>query len=268
MILLSICIPTYNRLRYLKELMPQMLAAVKEAQAKTGAEIELLVSDNAATDGTPEYLATLSAPFLAHWRNDENIGGDRNFLLCIRKAHGKYVWLFGDDDVLAEGAVTRIASELQQEAPALLILDSRKGAGLRAYPSYSACLEAEMPVDRLFALKHTLITSNVFERERFDLALAERTTGGSYAHMCGMMDIFKKGKVIVVGGLMGMREHRPDFAHWPYPLCIKQGNYLLGVKRITGCKSLGSLAFRLYLNLPVETAARLLHPFFPSIGNP
>ena len=50
---LSICIPTYNRKRNLSELLDVL------AEIRGMADIEVIVSDNASTDGTKEYMEDL-----------------------------------------------------------------------------------------------------------------------------------------------------------------------------------------------------------------
>ena len=68
--ILSICIPTYNRLPFLKELLPAILGQVDSGRA----EVEVVVSDNASTDDTADYLRSLSNPCLRWWTNETNIG--------------------------------------------------------------------------------------------------------------------------------------------------------------------------------------------------
>ena len=90
---LSICIPTYNRLPFLKELLPAILGQVDSGRAEV--EVEVVVSDNASTDDTADYLRSLSNPCLRWWTNETNIGGDRNFLKCVAEARGEYVCWHG-----------------------------------------------------------------------------------------------------------------------------------------------------------------------------
>ncbi len=109
--LLSITIPTFNRAPYLRELLEGLLPDLRDEP-----RVELLLSDNASTDGTPaiaEAAARRGLP-LRHLRNPENIGSDSNFLQCLREARGKYVWVLGDDDLLTPGAVPALLSLLEQ----------------------------------------------------------------------------------------------------------------------------------------------------------
>lgn len=68
---LSICIPTYNRLKYLKELLPGLIAQIDAAQE--GA-VELVVSDNVSTDGTADYLKAIKRDYFRFWTNESNVG--------------------------------------------------------------------------------------------------------------------------------------------------------------------------------------------------
>ncbi len=108
--LLTIAIPTYNRSRYLAELLE-----VLQPQLSDELRVELLIADNASTDETPALCKRLIDGGLAcrYIRNAANIGADANFLLCFSEARGKYVWLLGDDDIVLPGALfqDRKASE-------------------------------------------------------------------------------------------------------------------------------------------------------------
>ncbi len=109
--LLSITIPTYNRAPFLAELLEVLLPQVRDEP-----RAELVVSDNASADGTPELLAGFQERGLPlrHLRNAENVGSDGNFLQCLEAARGKYVWVLGDDDLLTPGAVGQLLSLLEQ----------------------------------------------------------------------------------------------------------------------------------------------------------
>lgn len=99
-ILLSICIPTYNRAEYLKQsldiLMLQLAGYVHN--------VEVIISDNCSTDCTKEVVEELSgrSPIpLSYSRNAENIGGNNNIALTVGHSSGKYVYVMGDDDILS-----------------------------------------------------------------------------------------------------------------------------------------------------------------------
>jgi len=118
--LLTIAIPTYNRVRYLRELL-----SVLFNQLLSEPRVELIVSDNASPDDTPEVVEEYQRRGLQirSIRHQTNVGADANFLQCFEKARGKYVWIFGDDDVIVEGGVAEILSICEADEYDILYVD-------------------------------------------------------------------------------------------------------------------------------------------------
>lgn len=110
--LLTIAIPTYNRAQYLDQCLSQICKQVR----KYNEYIELIVSDNCSSDDTYEVVKKYvdDVNDIIYLRNEENIGADNNFIQCFKQASGKYVWIFGDDDVLLDGALDKIMNIIQQ----------------------------------------------------------------------------------------------------------------------------------------------------------
>jgi len=115
--LLTIAIPTYNRARYLNELL-----SVLFDQLITEPRVELLISDNASPDETPSLVEEYQERGLniRLIRNEVNIGADANFLQCFEMARGKYFWLFGDDDIIVPGGIRQMLSLLEGDDYALV----------------------------------------------------------------------------------------------------------------------------------------------------
>jgi len=115
--LLSICIPTFNRLHYLKESLDVLLP---QAQ-KYG--VEVCVSDNCSSDGTVDYLAQQADTFacLKFTVQKENIGLERNMVMCISMGLGRYVLPIGDDEVLPENSIYSILEELDEGVDVLIL---------------------------------------------------------------------------------------------------------------------------------------------------
>ncbi len=112
-VLLSICIPTYNRERFLDE---AIRSIVEQISPDMSNKVELCISDNASTDNTDfvvEKWKRISNISIIYNKNNENIGADRNFLKVIEIANGKYCWLLGSDDKIRKGAIKRILSEIK-----------------------------------------------------------------------------------------------------------------------------------------------------------
>lgn len=90
-------------------------------------EVEVIVSDNASTDGTKEYMEELvqrgKLKNLCYHRNDENIGPDNNFVMCYKLAKGDYIWLLGDDDMIMGDIVLYITEILEKYSPGVVFID-------------------------------------------------------------------------------------------------------------------------------------------------
>jgi hypothetical protein len=112
--LLSICLPTCNRAELLRLALQSLLPQV----AALGGKAELIVSDNASTDATPVVVedARRLGPFRYH-RNQSNLGVTRNILVLTRQlAEGEYGWILGDDDMVVQGKLGRLAAVLEANA--------------------------------------------------------------------------------------------------------------------------------------------------------
>lgn len=109
---LSICIPTYNRAKYLTYLLDSIIKQVDAVNP-----IEICVSDNASTDNTQELIQQYQKqyPHIVYFRWPENMGPDRNFLQVVAIAHGEYCWLMGSDDAVVVGGVAKVLHAIQQD---------------------------------------------------------------------------------------------------------------------------------------------------------
>ncbi|MCX5793632.1 MAG: glycosyltransferase family 2 protein [Elusimicrobia bacterium] len=109
-LLLSICIPTYNREKYLRETLSNVLGQI--AELAVPAAVEVVVSDNASQDGTAEVVRSFRSANLVTGRNPANLGGALNLNKVIDMAKGEYCWLMGDDDLIHPGAVKKIVKTI------------------------------------------------------------------------------------------------------------------------------------------------------------
>jgi len=91
--LVSVCIPTYNRAGMVGD-------AIRSALDQTYRNIEVVVVDNASTDGTEGVVASFSDPRLKYIRNERNLGLFGNCNRCIELARGKYIHILHSDDTI------------------------------------------------------------------------------------------------------------------------------------------------------------------------
>ena len=125
--LLSICVPTRNRARYLDELLSAFARQIHEAGI--GPEkVVFYISDNASDDQTPEIISAFKqkVPSTICSRNAVNNGVDGNNVHIRTLAKGDYLWVIGDDELLCDNAVTTVLQLIEKYHPVLIIaFDSR-----------------------------------------------------------------------------------------------------------------------------------------------
>ena len=217
MTFLTIAVPTYNRLEYLKELLPELLR-----QCEPYPEIELFVSDNCTTDGSFPYIQELAKHSAQLWfkRNKSNVGGDENFVRCVESSHGDYVWIFGDDEILCEGAIASIIDILKSSPVSLLISGIGQGSESLWYGTYADFLRRNNPRT---VLNHSLITCNIFKRESFNPAIARNRRKTNFGHMYAIIDQLKKGAMICITSapIFTVRTHRAPFEKKPKFIWVK-----------------------------------------------
>lgn len=98
---ISICIPQYNRIEYLK-INLEKIALQKDSN------LEVIISDDASTDDTAiqisEIQKTYRFPLMYH-KFEKNVGYDRNLRKSLELASGDYCFILGNDDTLRDDFV-------------------------------------------------------------------------------------------------------------------------------------------------------------------
>lgn len=193
--LLSICIPTYNRSYYLKDLLGSIASEI-ENKSELIYKFRIYLFDNSSTDSTQEICNRYSQLYgnLIYYKNDRNIGGDNNIFKCCNAGLGKYRWVVGDDDLIAPGGLAQIIKILEREQPGLFINnDGKYKTKLKLpgkYTNYREFANATIRAKNPHVLiAHTLITANIFLAECFDRDFAESMLPNTiYSHMYGIVN--------------------------------------------------------------------------------
>lgn len=102
--LVTIGIPTYNRGD------ERLKRVIDAACQQTWSNIEILVSDNASTDGTELMMQSISDPRLRYIRQNTNVGANANFNYLLNEAKGEWFLLFHDDDLIDSDFVSSCLS--------------------------------------------------------------------------------------------------------------------------------------------------------------
>lgn len=116
---ISVIIPTYNRASYL-------IAALDSALQQDYPNMEIIVADNASSDGTPEVIQSYvdrQITRLKYFRNENNIGMVGNWRRCLNQhATGDWFLILSDDDYLTDNRYLSKAAELIMKDASLMIV--------------------------------------------------------------------------------------------------------------------------------------------------
>jgi glycosyltransferase involved in cell wall biosynthesis len=117
--LVSVVIPVYNCAAYIDATMQSILA-------QTLHDFELVVSDNASTDGTWEALQRYTVDSRVRLaRMPSNVGSVENFKHVINLGTGEFIKLVCADDVLYPNNLEVLVRELTAHPSAVLAVSSR-----------------------------------------------------------------------------------------------------------------------------------------------
>lgn len=143
--LVSLCIPTYNRLDPLKRCLESIVGNIGyDSQL-----VEIVVSDNMSSDGTEEMMNSFvrDYPEVIYNRNRENIGGERNFLKVLSLAHGHFVKLHNDYCEFSEKGllflVNIVKDNLTSKDPIFFEISNYTNLHLEKYTSFEKFVEKE-----------------------------------------------------------------------------------------------------------------------------
>lgn len=187
--LLSICIPTFNRVSLLEQLLVALLPQAEMHQ------VEVCISDNNSSDGTAEFLNEIAGAFacLRFVVNSQNIGLDRNMLAVIAMGTGQYIYPLGDDDFLPTGSLHEILLEIEKGGDVLILNGWHTSPSLeRKWPHLNAQLAGRsfmQPDEAFFAVWDKMpFGSFLATRGCFTEKFAHRFIGTSHAYAGAVWD--------------------------------------------------------------------------------
>jgi glycosyltransferase involved in cell wall biosynthesis len=111
----SICLPVFNGQRFIGE-------AITSTLDQTFEDLELVISDNASTDGTPDLCREVAGRDhrVRYVRAELNRGLAWNFNRAFELARGRFVVWIGHDDVMARDFIRRCIEGLSQNPSMVL----------------------------------------------------------------------------------------------------------------------------------------------------
>ena len=150
---LSIVIVSWNVREDLRECLQSLLR--EEGSRLESGEIEIIVVDNASTDGTAE-MVNLELPRVKLLVNSQNLGYTKANNIGINHSRGKYILLLNPDTIVHQGALQALidCAESHPEAgiigAKLLNPDGSVQRSARSFPDIGAGLFRNTFLGRLF----------------------------------------------------------------------------------------------------------------------
>lgn len=172
--LVTIVIPTYNRISYLKE-------SLNSALLQTYDNFEIIICDNNSTDGTFEYCNSLKDDRVYYLRHNTSINPLQNWNSWVEFSNGYYVTFLPDDDKLKPHFIEKCLSLLAEDNKAAFVksgCDIINGNG--------------MVIKKYIPFKENSTTSFQYILDRINPRYNELSLGSGY--------LFKKKDFVKVGG--------------------------------------------------------------------
>lgn len=197
---ISIGIPTYNGARRITAALESILSQLDHV---LGDVVEIVISDNASADETESIVLSYIQRFpckVFYYKNEVNIGYDRNVNSVFHRANGDFVWLLSDDDSLKPGALLKVLGIISSFSDLKLIQIN--------FQSYDSSLkqlihEIKMP-ENIYCDNPTefleksegrygQVSSLIFNRQSWNVANVESVYGSNYVHIYGLLRVLLMG---------------------------------------------------------------------------
>ncbi len=151
--------PIYNNEQHLRQALDSILN-------QTHTNWELIISDNASTDGTATICSEYAAqdPRIRYLRQNRNIGAPRNWNIVVHEARGKYFKWASGNDYCAPNTLTLCLEVLENKSEAILCygrteLVDHAGLSLGLYTG-DLTIEAARPSNRFKQILKGLALNN------------------------------------------------------------------------------------------------------------
>lgn len=207
-VFLSICIPTYNREKYLKQLLDNILQQLAQI---SDPKVEICISDNASTDNTKELVSEYQSKYscITYFRWNRNMGADVNYLKVIEISNGEYCWFLGSDDLIVADAIATILYKIKEKNDIYLVnriicdinMNPIKRTPIFKENVYSKIfyfgtyekIEIYLKAIKEFSGIFSYLSSIVFRKKQWDdIPFNENFLGTAYAHSYILLSMFKK----------------------------------------------------------------------------
>lgn len=226
---LSVAIPTYNGAKYIRDGLNSIISQIDGMEDT----IEIVVSDNASIDRTPEIVQEYQNRYpdlISYYRNQENVGFDRNVNLAVKRSKGEYVWLLSDDDTLRSNSISIFLNKLHRYKDLSVVFlnysecdVNLKECSCRIRPDIHR--DVYCADGNIFSQKSKflfgLISSLVIKKCEWDAANIEKYIGSGWVHIGAIIEILKNKQALIISDKMvNFRSGNPRWYSGETPICL------------------------------------------------
>ncbi len=186
---ISVCLPVYNGSAYLRE-------AIESVLNQTFEDFELIVCDDYSSDGSREIIADFAQrdSRIVFVPQNNRVGLFANYNRCLRKASGKYIKPFAQDDLLDRGALKAMRRILEEHPRVVLASCASRvidASGMidtdNTGPEHPFTIASGRPVSGGAVIQHSLLPIVNFIGEPVRIMFRRITAGNgfdeSYQHL-------------------------------------------------------------------------------------
>lgn len=98
---MSICITVYNQIELIRDNLNNILRY-------KGNDIEIILQDDCSTEDIESLVENYSDSRIKYYRNNKNLGHDRNIIEAFKNCSGKFAFLLRSSDTILEQGITKI----------------------------------------------------------------------------------------------------------------------------------------------------------------
>jgi glycosyltransferase involved in cell wall biosynthesis len=223
--MLSIAIPTYNRIGELADTLRAVFSQDLDA------DVEIVVIDNCSDIVVEEAMVRMigtRCSEIRFIRNESNIGLAGNLLRAFEESRGEWVWLLGDDDPPVEGSYLRIKKSIADASgeDVLIKFNSANGGHVDHEQVLKGQLElAMMCKDPKFFSNLLFISSSVFRRASMmsRLGVGFQWCGTIAPHIAILLDLMNSGASVRLCPYEVVEHGRPEAIRAWSPLRLQAG---------------------------------------------
>lgn len=190
-------------------------------QANAEKQVEVVVIDNASSDGTDLILSNFISENpglkIICKRNSKNLGVDLNCHIAVHTGSGEFCWLFCDDDRLENGALKIILDScINNSSVAFVYVDYKVETGNQKHSS--RCTVSGVQVidgDSFFEitmLASSFASSCIFKNDRLNFEKYKKYVGTKWYHLFVTRDCINNDNVLIVG-LPLITQSSPSLKH-------------------------------------------------------